>query len=73
MEKEKETLTFRPSKKNKNLLSDLNKLAEQDNRTLNNYIENVLAIWLENNPINELSVRGQKNKKTAKRNVKSKD
>ena len=45
-----ETLTFRPSKKNKNLLSDLNKLAEQDNRTLNNYIENVLAIWLENNP-----------------------
>ena len=60
-----ETLTFRPSKKNKNLLSDLNKLAEQDNRTLNNYIENVLAIWLENNPINELPVRGQKNKKTA--------
>jgi hypothetical protein len=55
-----ETLTFRPSKKNKNLLSDLNKLAKQDNRTLNNYIENVLAIWLENNPINELSVRGQK-------------
>jgi hypothetical protein len=70
---EKETLTFRPSKKNKNLLSDLNKLAEQDNRTLNNYIENVLAIWLENNPINELPVRGQKNKKTANRNVKSKD
>lgn len=69
----KETLTFRPSKKNKNLLSDLNKLAEQDNRTLNNYIENVLAIWLENNPINELPVRGQKNKKTANRNVKSKD
>jgi len=68
-----ETLTFRPSKKNKNLLSDLNKLAEQDNRTLNNYIENVLAIWLENNPINELPVRGQKNKKTANRNVKSKD
>lgn len=62
----KETLTFRPSNKNKNLLSDLNKLAEQDNRTLNNYIENVLAIWLENNPINELPVRGQKNKKTAK-------
>ena len=68
-----ETLTFRPSKKNKNLLSDLNKLAEQDNRTLNNYIENVLAIWLESNPINELPVRGQKNKKTANRNVKSKD
>ena len=67
------TLTFRPSKKNKNLLSDLNKLAEQDNRTLNNYIENVLAIWLENNPINELPERGQKNKKTTKRNVKSKD
>jgi hypothetical protein len=68
-----ETLTFRPSKKNKDLLSNLNKLAEQDNRTLNNYIENVLAIWLENNPINELSVRGQKNKKTTNRNVKSKD
>ena len=68
-----ETLTFRPSKKNKNLLSDLNKLAQHDNRTLNNYIENVLAIWLENNPINELPVRGQKNKKTANRNVKSKD
>lgn len=39
-----ETLTFRPSKKNKNLLSDLNKLAEKENRTLNNYIETILLL-----------------------------
>jgi len=39
-----ETVTFRPSKKNKNLLSDLNKLAEKENRTLNNYIETILLL-----------------------------
>lgn len=37
-----ETLTFRPSKKNKTLLADIAKLAEKDNRKLNNYIETVL-------------------------------
>ena len=37
-----ETLTFRPSKKNKTLLADIAKLAEQDNRNLNNYIETIL-------------------------------
>ena len=35
-----ETLTFRPSKENKTLLAQLAKLAKQDNRNLNNYIEN---------------------------------
>ena len=37
-----ETLTFRPSKENKTLLVQLAKLAKQDNRNLNNYIETVL-------------------------------
>jgi hypothetical protein len=37
-----ETLTFRPSKGNKNLLVQLSELAKQDNRKLNNYIETVL-------------------------------
>jgi hypothetical protein len=50
-----ETLTFRPSKKNKNLLSDLNKLAEKENRTLNNYIETVL--------LKHVQERGHKSKK----------
>lgn len=39
-----ETLTFRPSKKNKKLLSYLKKLAEKENRTLNNYIETILLL-----------------------------
>ena len=65
-----ETLTFRPSKKNENILAELAKLAEQDNRSLNNYIENIFVIWAKNNPLN---VGGEKNNKTAKRNVKSKD
>lgn len=60
-----ETLTFRPSKENNNLLVQLAELAKQDNRSLNNYIETLL--------ISHLKERGQKNKKTAKRNVKSKD
>lgn len=47
-----ETLTFRPSKKNKTLLADIAKLAEQDNRTLNNYIETILLIWRKDNPLN---------------------
>ena len=50
-----ETLTFRPSKKNKNLLSDLNKLAEKENRTLNNYIETIL--------LNHIQAGGKKSKK----------
>jgi hypothetical protein len=50
-----ETVTFRPSKKNKNLLSDLNKLAEKENRTLNNYIETILLLHTQE--------RGQKSKK----------
>jgi hypothetical protein len=37
-----ETLTFRPSKENKTLLADLAKLARQENRNLNNYIETTL-------------------------------
>lgn len=50
-----ETITFRPSKKNKTLLADIAKLAEQDNRKLNNYIETILLIWLKANPINNVS------------------
>lgn len=38
----KQTLTFRPSNNNQNLLSDLKKLAEKENRTLNNYIQLIL-------------------------------
>ena len=34
-----ETLTFRPSKKNETILAQLAELAEQENRSLNNYIE----------------------------------
>lgn len=60
-----ETLTFRPSKENSNLLAQLAELAKQDNRSLNNYIETLL--------ISHLKERGEKNKKTANRNVKSKD
>lgn len=50
-----ETLTFRPSKENKNLLAQLAKLAKQDNRNLNNYIETVLLLHLQE--------RGRKSKK----------
>jgi hypothetical protein len=60
-----ETLTFRPSKENSKLLAQLAELAKQDNRKLNNYIETLF--------IAHLKERGQKNNKTAKRNVKSKD
>lgn len=60
-----ETLTFRPSKKNETILSQLAELAEKENRSLNNYIETLF--------ITHLKERGQKNKKTANRNVKSKD
>ena len=60
-----ETLTFRPSKKNETILAQLTELAEQENRSLNNYIETLF--------ITHLKERGRKNNKTAKRNVKSKD
>ena len=50
-----ETVTFRPSKENKTLLAQLAKLAKQDNRTLNNYIETVLLLHTQE--------RGQKSKK----------
>ena len=59
------TLTFRPSKKNGTVLTQLSELAEQENRSLNNYIETLF--------VTHLKERGQKNNKTAKRNVKSKD
>lgn len=48
-----ETLTFRPSKKNETILAQLAELAEQENRSLNNYIETILLVWLKNNPLNE--------------------
>jgi hypothetical protein len=50
-----ETLTFRPSKENKTLLAKLAKLAKQDNRNLNNYIETIL--------INHIQAGGKKSKK----------
>jgi len=50
-----ETLTFRPSKENKTLLAQLAKLAKQDNRNLNNYIETIL--------LNHIQVGGKKSKK----------
>lgn len=49
-----ETLTFRPSKKNKTILAQLAELVEQENRSLNNYIETLFIIHLKE--------RGQKNK-----------
>ena len=60
-----ETLTFRSSKKNETILAQLSELADKENRSLNNYIETLF--------ITHLKERGQKNKKTANRNVKSKD
>jgi hypothetical protein len=60
-----ETLTFRPSKNNETILAQLAELAKQENRSLNNYIETLF--------ITHLKASGQKNKKTANRNVKSKD
>ncbi len=51
-----ETLTFRPSKENSNLLATLAELAKQDNRNLNNYIETVL--------LSHLKERGAKIKKS---------
>lgn len=47
-----ETMTFRPSKENSELLIQLAELAKQDNRKLNNYIETILLNWIKNNPIN---------------------
>lgn len=52
-----ETLTFRPSKENSNLLASLAELAKQDNRNLNNYIETVL--------LTHLKERGVKIKKSS--------
>lgn len=38
-----ETISFRPSKKNKTLKVDLEALAEKENRKLNNYLDTVLS------------------------------
>ena len=54
-----ETMTFRPSKENSELLTQLAELAKQDNRKLNNYIETILLNWIKNNPLN-LPAGGQK-------------
>lgn len=43
------TLTFRPSKENKTLLAQIAKLAKEDNRNLNNYIETLLLKHLDAN------------------------
>lgn len=59
-----ETLTFRPSKKNETILAQLAELAEQENRSLNNYIETLF--------ISHLKERGQKNKKTASTKLSTK-
>ena len=52
-----ETITFRPSKENSEMLNQLSELAKQDNRSLNNYIETILLSWLKNNPINKKNVK----------------
>lgn len=44
----KETVTFRPSKENSEMINDLSELAKKDNRSLNNYIETILLLWLKN-------------------------
>ena len=41
-----ETLTFRPSKNNETILAGLAKLAKQENRSLNNYIETLFITHL---------------------------
>lgn len=51
----KETITFRPSRDNASLLTELEKLAKAENRSLNNYIETVLLAHLKE--------RGQKKNK----------
>lgn len=54
-----ETLTFRSSKENSEMLNQLSELAKQDNRSLNNYIETVLLSWPKNNPINKQDVKSK--------------
>ena len=54
-----ETVTFRPSKENSKMLNQLSELAKKDNRSLNNYIETILLIWLKNNPINKRNVKSK--------------
>lgn len=54
-----ETITFRPSKENSEMLNQLSGLAKQDNRSLNNYIETILLVWLKNNPINKKNVKSK--------------
>ena len=54
-----ETITFRPSKENSEMLNQLSELAKQDNRSLNNYIETILLFWLKNNPINKQNVKSK--------------
>ena len=49
----KQTITFRPSKKGKTLFTDLQKIADSQNRSLNNYIETVLLAHLESLKINQ--------------------
>lgn len=51
----KETITFRPSKANKDLLEKLSKLAKKENRNLNNFIETIL--------LNYISIKENKSKK----------
>ena len=54
-----ETITFRPSKENSEMLNQLSELAKQDNRSLNNYIETILLSWHKNNPINKKNVKSK--------------
>jgi len=54
-----ETVTFRPSKENSEMLNQLSELAKQDNRSLNNYIETILLVWLKNNQINNQNVKSK--------------
>lgn len=55
-----ETITFRPSKENSEMLNQLSELAKQDHRSLNNYIETILFSWLKSNPINKQNVKSKR-------------
>lgn len=57
------TITFRPSKRNSEMLETLQALAKQDNRKLNNYIEIIFLNWIKDNPLNILPSGGKKIKK----------
>lgn len=51
-----ETITFRPSKENSEMLNKLSELVKQDNRSLNNYLSDGKKKLLKLINSNELSI-----------------